>query len=323
MRRKNWQKLREKFTVMVVPHSKKSVASFRFSLLSFYILLAVLAALALTGAVLTYTYQRMRLNMAELHYLRRVNEEQRAQIEELVAETKAIEGSMARIEELDRQLRQIMKLEQKTDTKVADKDARNVAQDDGKASGGGQLLALRVLQASSPASRGQKTDELAELRSKVETLKQEIDQEEADLTELKAKAISYMAYQEAKPSGMPARGRITSRYGSRRSPFGSGVEFHTGIDIAASYGTPIVATGSGKVVSAGWFGSYGWTVVINHGYGFETMYGHASRLVVRSGQTVKRGQVIAYMGSSGRSTGSHVHYEVHLSGRKVDPYPYL
>jgi len=309
---------------MVVPHSKNGVASFRFSLFSFYVGLAVLISLVLTGVILSHTYQQMRLNMAELHQLRQVNEEQRMQIEELAEETKAIEGGMARIEELDRQLRQIMQLEEKTEATDANKDARSTVPETGTGGvGGGQPLAYRPTQLAGAVSRGQKTDELSELSSKMETLKQSIDQEEANLTELKAKAINYMAYQAAKPSGMPAKGRVTSRFGSRRSPFGGGVEFHSGVDIAASYGTPIVATGSGKVVSAGWQGAYGWTVIINHGYGFTTMYGHASRLVVHAGQSVKRGQVISYMGSSGRSTGSHVHYEVHVSGKTVDPYPYL
>lgn len=323
MPRKKWQKLKENFTVMVVPHSRKSVASFRLSLFSVYLGFAVLAVLFLTGIGLTFVYQRMNRNMAELHHLRRVNEEQKAQIEELAEETKAIEGGMARIEELDRQLREIMQLEEKAGAADANKDARSLVQDGSGGVGGGQPVAYRTMQKTGAVSRGQKSEMLSELHSKTTALKQSIDQEEANLTELKAKAISYMAYQAAKPSGMPARGRVTSRFGSRRSPFGRGVEFHSGFDIAASYGTPIVATGSGKVVSAGWLGGYGWTVKIDHGYGLQTIYGHASRLVVRVGQTVKRGQVISYMGSTGRSTGSHVHYEIHLSGRAVDPYPYL
>lgn len=310
--------------MLIVPHSKKSVASFRFSLLSFYVGLGLLIVVFLTGAALTYTYQRMQMNMDELRLLREINSEQKAQIEELAEETKAIEGGMARIEELDRQLREIMQLEADNQTANIDKDAFNILQNETNTGvGGGRPVAYRTPRLTTAVSRGQKTDELSELRGRMLELKRAIDAEEANLTELKAKAIDYMAYQAAKPSGMPAKGRITSRFGSRRSPFGSKIEFHSGIDIAASYGTPIVATGSGKVASAGWLSGYGYTVTINHGYGFRTMYGHASRLIVRSGQTVKRGQVIAYMGSTGRSTGSHVHYEVHLSGRKVDPYPYL
>ncbi len=122
------------------------------------------------------------------------------------------------------------------------------------------------------------------------------------------------------PSIWPTTGVVTSPYGLRWG----GTDFHPGIDIANDMGTPIVATADGVVEYAGWnSGGYGNMVDINHGNGLMTRYGHASQVVVSTGQQVKRGQLIAYMGSTGFSTGPHVHYEVHVNGNRVNPISYL
>ena len=122
------------------------------------------------------------------------------------------------------------------------------------------------------------------------------------------------------PSIWPTTGVVTSPYGLRWG----GSDFHPGIDIANDMGTPIVATADGIVVVAGWnSGGYGNMVDIDHGNGIMTRYGHASQVVVSAGQHVKRGQVIALMGSTGFSTGPHVHYEVHVNGQRVNPISYL
>ena len=122
------------------------------------------------------------------------------------------------------------------------------------------------------------------------------------------------------PSVWPTTGVISSPYGLRWG----GSDFHPGIDIANDMGTPIVATADGIVEYAGWnSGGYGNMVDINHGNGIMTRYGHASQVVVSTGQSVKRGQVIAYMGSTGFSTGPHCHYEVHVNGQRVNPISYL
>lgn len=122
------------------------------------------------------------------------------------------------------------------------------------------------------------------------------------------------------PSIWPTTGVVSSPYGLRWG----GSDFHPGMDIANDMGTPIVATADGVVEYAGWnSGGYGNMVDIDHGNGIMTRYGHASQVVVSTGQSVKRGQVIAYMGSTGFSTGPHVHYEVHVNGQRVNPISYL
>lgn len=127
----------------------------------------------------------------------------------------------------------------------------------------------------------------------------------------------------SKPSIWPTSGEITSPFGWRNSPWGSGRELHPGLDIANSLGTPIVATADGVVAQCGLAGGYGNVVQIDHGNGITTIYGHNSRFAVSVGQQVKKGQIIAYMGSTGRSTGPHSHYEVRENGTAVDPMAYL
>jgi murein DD-endopeptidase MepM/ murein hydrolase activator NlpD len=114
--------------------------------------------------------------------------------------------------------------------------------------------------------------------------------------------------------------RIASGFGYRIDPVYKTVKMHAGLDFAAPQGTPIYATANGAVVTAGNTGNgYGNHVVINHGYGYETLYGHMVRVKVRSGQRVKRGEIIGWVGSTGKSTGPHCHYEVHKNGTPVDP----
>lgn len=115
-------------------------------------------------------------------------------------------------------------------------------------------------------------------------------------------------------------GELTSRFGGRRNPFdGYSSDWHPGIDIANDYGAPIYAGASGYVEQSGWFGGYGRYVKINHDYGYQTAYGHMSSIAVREGEYVKKGQLVGTVGSSGYSTGPHLHYEVLLNGEQVDP----
>jgi murein DD-endopeptidase MepM/ murein hydrolase activator NlpD len=121
---------------------------------------------------------------------------------------------------------------------------------------------------------------------------------------------------------MPVAGRITSGFGTRTHPILRYQRMHAGLDFGAPYGAPIVAASAGQVVGAGWDGGYGKTVRISHGSGLVTLYGHMSDLAVSPGQQVAAGQVIGYVGSTGLSTGPHLHYELHVNGQRVDPASY-
>lgn len=121
----------------------------------------------------------------------------------------------------------------------------------------------------------------------------------------------------------PARGRLVSGFGYRRHPLWGGTHFHTGIDIGAPYGDPIKGADGGEIIFSGWWDGYGKAVVIDHGRGMSTVYGHMSRIYVRAGQHIEKGQIIGLVGSTGFSTGPHLHFEVRRGGKPVNPSGYL
>ncbi len=140
---------------------------------------------------------------------------------------------------------------------------------------------------------------------------------------LKERSDYLLSKVRATPLGYPVYGRITSHLGWRKNPFGRGYEFHSGIDIEAPYGSKVISTADGVVEFANNHGSYGKAVIIKHPSGYYTLYGHLSNIWVEVGQKVKAGDVIGLVGSTGRSTGPHLHYEVLFEGRLKNPMDYL
>jgi murein DD-endopeptidase MepM/ murein hydrolase activator NlpD len=157
----------------------------------------------------------------------------------------------------------------------------------------------------------------------MENLKNEIAKSMERISEIK----NYLRLQKniylATPTGLPVRGAITSNYGKRDNPITGEEEFHSGIDIATSPGTPVSATADGIVSFSGWNGGSGNLVVLEHGFGFSTFYAHNKMNNVKVGQKVRRGDVIGYIGSTGNATGPHVHYEIWKNGSSVNPKKYI
>jgi murein DD-endopeptidase MepM/ murein hydrolase activator NlpD len=127
----------------------------------------------------------------------------------------------------------------------------------------------------------------------------------------------------ATPSIWPTTGWLTSDFGGRVDPFTGGRDYHAGLDISADKGKPVRATADGTISEAGWSGNYGNMVLVSHRFGLSTRYGHLSYLTVARGQTVRRGDLIGYVGSTGRSTSPHLHYEVLLNGQAINPLRFL
>ncbi|MBS4073090.1 M23 family metallopeptidase [Algoriphagus aquatilis] len=126
------------------------------------------------------------------------------------------------------------------------------------------------------------------------------------------------------PIGSPIEGRITSSFGIRSNPFfGEKRESHKGLDISARHGSPVRCTADGKVVFAGYKGDYGKLVIISHGGDYETLYGHLSEILVKEGQEVKANTFIGKVGSTGRSSGPHLHYEIHKNDKKINPKTFI
>lgn len=146
---------------------------------------------------------------------------------------------------------------------------------------------------------------------------------ESRLDNVRSGLARQQALAAATPSIWPVAGWLSSGYGTRRDPFTGGTDFHPGLDISASQGQSVQATADGTVAAASFSGNYGNLVVLDHGFGITTRYGHLSRFGVSAGQQVKRGDIIGLVGSTGRSTSPHLHYEVLVGGRLTNPLKLL
>jgi murein DD-endopeptidase MepM/ murein hydrolase activator NlpD len=146
---------------------------------------------------------------------------------------------------------------------------------------------------------------------------------EVRLHDVRSSVDKRNALAAATPSIWPAHGWLSSGMGPRRDPVTGGADYHPGLDIVGDKGEPVYATASGRVVHAGYQGAYGNLIIIDHGFGLETRYGHLSRFTVKEGTRVNRGDVIGSLGATGRATGTHLHYEVHANGRLLNPLQLL
>lgn len=161
------------------------------------------------------------------------------------------------------------------------------------------------------------------LNENLDFLDKEIKKSDEVLKSLIVDLQSYDRELDHTPTIWPVYGRITSGFGGRIHPITRKWTTHTGVDLSAGNGTRVRAAADGVVEYAGYNGGYGWCVIINHGYGYKTLYAHNSKLLVKRGQRVNKGKIISYSGSSGRSTGPHLHYEVWRNGTRVNPVNYL
>jgi murein DD-endopeptidase MepM/ murein hydrolase activator NlpD len=142
---------------------------------------------------------------------------------------------------------------------------------------------------------------------------------ESGLASVKSRVERDQALVRASPTSWPVMGWLSSTFGKRKDPFTGQPDDHPGLDISASQGTPVKATADGTVESAGYNGNYGNSIVITHGFGIATRFGHLSQFAVRAGQQVKRGEIIGYVGATGRATSPHLHYEILLNGQPSNP----
>lgn len=172
------------------------------------------------------------------------------------------------------------------------------------------------LQKGSQVSTEDLMTEVSDVGRNILSLQSEID----EMYKLNEEKIRFL---EATPNHIPVDGWITSTFGFRKNPVSGVYKMHEGVDIAAPIGTPVYAPADGKVVLADMQGGYGRKIIIEHGYGVTTVFAHGSNLFVKEGEEVKKGQKIAAVGSTGSSTGPHLHYEVHIDGIPTDPMKFI
>jgi len=161
------------------------------------------------------------------------------------------------------------------------------------------------------------------LNNSLRTMREESDKRLSSYTQITLYLTDRHNGARATPSIWPTEGRITSPYGYRIAPLRGASEYHSGIDIANESGTPVYATADGVLRHSGWAQGYGMCAMVDHGFGYSTLYGHMSEIIAKEGEQVKRGQMIGRMGSTGTSTGNHLHYEVWAGGMPTSPMKFL
>lgn len=302
---------------MFIPHYGSDPRSFNLSLKSLSITFSLIVIL-FTATITSLSmwgnhYGFMLTQMEELEQLRTINEIQGEQILSLSAETEDITEKMKSLEELDREVRNLLELEdfQEIMSDVPERKPMLLSR--------GLDYNLNPLQETAVGGRVEETP----LHNQLEELKGGIPFTRASLEDLKELIEEKQEELAGTPSIWPTTGRITSPFGERRNPYTRRISFHSGIDIGAKRGTPVYAAARGVVETASYNGGFGRMVSIKHPYGHYTLYAHLTNYVVEAGDLVEKGELIGHVGSTGFSTGPHLHYEVHVNGEPKDPMLFL
>jgi len=282
---------------MLIPHDGSGPAfSVRVPYFALYFLTGLLIfSVCLVGSSFVYS---SILSRRLAHYYQAIakNREQQAIINSFSLETNRVQTALVELQQQDNQLR--------------------------------QLLGLKSWQSKVKLTRNFQKSQLADepqamiepVVQKMQTAHQKLGEQRESLADLKKWVNQARERFANTPSCWPLYGRIVSSFGYRVYPWRG---FHTGVDISASYGSAIHCTADGLVSFVGWQQGYGKTVIVDHGYGKSTLYAHCSRFTVSRGTKVKKGNLVAYVGVTGNSTGPHLHYEVREGGQPINPVAYL
>lgn len=340
----------KRWTVMLIPHGQGNTKSLNLYAFQLYVLVAIFAALSFTAA---FSYQRVRAANKDIERLERekrnlgamvsplaqqpaaMSDEERAKIEQQVREEyearmAAITAELSELYDVEKNFRKNNGLPPRSRKPAVSVENVGSAEggrggapsvdpgDDMPVSGNDDLLRPPTV-----------IDGLA--NPSADLIVQEINIRTESLREYNEMYLAASQAQKEQMDRTPGiwpvagvkRVVLTSRYGYRKDPFTRDLSFHDGIDISAPYGSSVIATGKGTVIFSGWDKYLGNCVRVDHGEGMVTVYGHLQKTTVSTGQTVVKGDEVGKLGSTGRSTGAHVHYEVRIKGKAVDPERYL
>ncbi len=334
-----WKFLNEKMSITIIPSSRYKIKTFSIRMLiPLMVILLIIVSFGGLGYLYKYykynyfkvdnefTQFKDRTNVAQI-----ISENKRLK-EELVAlnqDTEELRGALLELKEYNQKIRNMLesgeKVAQKTSEEERDVDLELTT----ILSYNQNLLSQGIFVGGNEFSLYfQKPDDMIrEINKKLETIKEEIPSQRDNLDQLESSVQEYNARKAATPSVWPladkGKAYISCGFGWRNSPFTGEQEYHEGLDIAVWYNTPVLATADGVVIYAGWLSGYGYMVKLKHGFGYSTYYGHLNKIKVKKGQNVKRGQLIALTGNSGRSTGPHLHYEVRVNNIPRNPRKFI
>jgi len=293
---------------MILPDETTRVRKYRVPRTMVRGLLVVLAVFVLGLGYLVTDYYGVKKMVTELDRLRLEARQQQQQLVTFAKSFDDLQGEMTRLRQFDMKLRVMADL----DGVVYPEQIMGI--------GGENPEPFNPLEGELSF---QDQTIVSSMNRSLDRLKTEVSIQERSFQEL----VEYLEDQKSllasTPSIWPVKGWLTSTFGYRSSPFTGRRELHKGLDIATRSGTPVIAPADGLVVFAGREGGFGNMIIIDHGYGITTRYGHCSSLEAKLGQKIKRGDVVARVGNTGRSTGPHVHYEVAVNGVSVNPSRYI
>ena len=297
----------KKLTIVFLPDASNKVRQLKIPKFLLFFLFLVFLSAALTLAWGVWDYRGIKAKISRLAQLEEENSQQRIQLVALTQKIDQISGKLIELRKFDKKLKTMVNLE--------------TTEDNTQFLGiGGSDPSLLDLDYTLEEAH-QKLVRL--MHQSLDNLNTEISIQKNEKAELCKYLENQKTMLASTPSIRPTRGWLSSGFGNRISPFTNEKEFHKGIDLSTRMNTPIVAPADGVVSSSGRDHAMGKMLTINHSYGLKTRYGHLSKILVKKGQYVKRGQEIALVGDSGRTTGPHLHYEVYLNGLPVNPLRYI
>lgn len=298
---------RKRLTLLFVPHDRSNIREMSVAHRTIWIAMMVFVGLA--GALVFYTlgYYTKVVREKELRQLRSENAVLLERIEAMGRDVKSLGEQISALVEHGKVLRVLANLPE------LDEDTRKVGV-------GGPLYyeEEEVLTLSSDVELL-----VSKVQRGLDQLLREAALEQSSLAEIEERLTQDQNLRDHTPSIKPSEGYFSSGFGMRRDPFTGRLQMHKGIDISGRTGTPIRATADGVVEITGYTKGMGRYLIVDHRYGYKTMYGHLSEIIARRGTNVRRGEKIAEMGNTGRSTGPHLHYEVRYNGRAVNPWHYI
>jgi murein DD-endopeptidase MepM/ murein hydrolase activator NlpD len=293
---------KKNFSIIIVPHQGKMYNKKVSYSLVYSLVLSVVFFIGL-GAFSIFSYLSNKLDRNNLYHYQMENKALEKKIVDLDLLLTQLKNQMNNLMEKDQTIRLVFGLPE------VDASVREVGV-------GGPNLNISPYHTEAGKKLKVTENELDKVLRQTRFERESLDSIYSELVERKQ-------ILDHTPSISPTDGYLSRGFGVRADPFTGSALPHLGIDLAADKGTPVFATANGKVLSAGWQGALGNLIVIDHGFGYQTHYGHLATMRVRAGQVVKRGEIIGLVGNTGYSTGPHLHYEVHLFDKPVDPQKYI
>jgi murein DD-endopeptidase MepM/ murein hydrolase activator NlpD len=299
--------LSKRYTLLFLTQDHNKVRKFSLPGVLFRTVAICASLLVLVLSWIMYDYIKVKKEVGEVYDLKTENQNQKIQLQSLVDNVHELELQMAKLSQFDWKLRNIANL--------------NPSAEPDQLLGKGGPSPEEYLSLWNTTENADLVS--SQLEMKISRLEEDALNREKSFNELHEYLLDQETLLASTPSIWPTKGWLASGFGHRTSPFTGLRQRHQGVDIANRTGIPVIATADGLVVTIGKDWALGKYVMINHGYGLKTKYGHLSKVDVKRGQKIKRGDLIGAMGSTGRSTGPHLHYEVLVNNVPVNPMKYI